>query len=99
MLLVSCKGAKVTTDYKQHDTIVKQDLNNKQKELEILREIQLAQINNDEEAYKFFLQEYMDVPRLELTAEQKKHPLYKEWLSIDTIKSGAFADSKYDFIK
>ena len=82
-----------------HDDIINQDLHNKQRELEILREIRMAQDNQDEEAYKFFMQEYMTVPRLELTAEQMKHPDYRIWLSDEEISSGKFMESSYNYIK
>ena len=82
-----------------HDDIINQDLHNKQRELEILREIRMAQDNQDEDAYKFFMQEYMDVPRLELTDEQMKHPDFRTWLSDEEISSGKFMESSYNYIK
>ena len=81
-----------------HDEIVQQDLHNKQKELLILRELYIAQMNQDDEARMFFMQEYIKVPRLKLTAEQKQHPDYKQWLSEDIIKSGEFMHVKYNFV-
>ena len=81
-----------------HDEIVQQDLHNKQKELLILRELYIAQMNQDDEARMFFMQEYIKVPRLKLTVEQKQHPDYKQWLSEDIIKSGEFMHVKYNFV-
>ena len=104
VLLISCASQPVTTktetvDYSKYDEIVMQDLQNKQRELVILREIKLAQDNNDTDAYEFFMQEYFDVPRLELTDTQKQHPLYKEWLTNEQIKSHAFMSEEYEFVK
>lgn len=81
-----------------HDMLIDIDLNNKQWELEILREIYTAQENEDVEAFKFFMSEYIRVPRLKLTEDQKTHPNYREWLSDDDIKSGRFMSVSYDFV-
>lgn len=93
-ILVSC-----TTDqnFDIHDDIIQQDLRNKQTELNILRELYIAQQNQDEESFKFFVSEYVRVPRLILTDEQKSHPDYKEWISDDIIKSGEFMLSSYNY--
>ena len=99
MLLVSCKSTPPVDTYTQYDQIIQQDLNNKQKELDILRELRTAQLNNDQEAREFFMQEYMKVPRLELTVEQKKHPLYKEWIDSAIISTSALMDTDLDYIK
>lgn len=98
LLLISCNDQHVLVDYSMHDEIVQQDLHNKQKELMILRELHIAQTNQDDEARMFFMQEYMRVPRLKMSAEQKQHPDYKQWLSEDVIKSGEFMHVKYDFV-
>ena len=45
-------------------------------ELEYLEQIRIAQENNDTEAFKFFLQEYINVERLEIAEELKKEPNY-----------------------
>ena len=82
----------------QHDEIIQQDLENKQRELNLLREIRVAQQNEDEEAYQFFMEDFYQIPRIELTEEQKKHPKFKEWIDIKIITSGQFVDTKYDFI-
>lgn len=80
-----------------HDLLIDTDLNNKQWELEILREIYIAQENEDEDAFRFYMGEYIRVPRLILTEDQKRHPRYREWLSDDEIKSGCFMSRSYDY--
>ena len=80
-----------------HDDTIRHDLLNKQNELNILRELYVAQQHGDEDAFMFFTTEYVRIPRLELTIEQKQHPDYKEWLSDELIKSGEFMQSKYNF--
>ena len=99
ILVASCSNEHTQHVISIHDDIINQDLHNKQRELEILREIRIAQSNRDEEAYKFFMQEYMDIPRLKLTAEQKQHPNFKEWLTDEVIKSGEFMDSSYNYME
>ena len=86
------------TSYTRHDEIIQQDLENKQRELNLLREIRVAQQNDDEEAYQFFMEDFYQIPRLVLTEEQKKHPKFKEWIDTSLITSGAFVDSNYDYI-
>lgn len=95
-ILISC-----TTDqqFDVHAEIIQQDLQNKQTELNILRELYVAQQHQDEESFKFFVSEYVRVPRLILTDEQKKHPDYKEWISDEIIKSGKFMSMEYNYIK
>ena len=100
ILVASCTNEpQQLVNHAMHDDIINQDLHNKQRELEILREIRMAQDNQDEDAYKFFMQEYMDVPRLELTDEQMKHPDFRTWLSDEEISSGKFMESSYNYIK
>ena len=82
-----------------HAEIIQQDLQNKQTELNILRELYRAQQHQDEESFKFFVSEYIRVPRLILTDEQKSHPEYKEWIADEIIKSGEFMKQKYNYIK
>ena len=76
--------------------IIRQDLENKQRELNLLREIRIAQQNDDEEAYKFFMEDFYAVPRLALTEDQK-HPKFKEWIDTSLLHR-VFVDSKYDYI-
>lgn len=84
-----------TDDYRVHDDIIQQDLDNKQYELDILRELFRAQLNNDEDAFTYYVSEYVRVPRLKLTDQQKLHPRYKPWITDEIIKSGDFMDEKY----
>lgn len=83
---------------KAHDLLIDMDLKNKQQELEVLREIYIAQENEDEEALEFLMSEYVRVPRLILTEDQKAHSNYREWLSDDDIKSGRFMSANYNYI-
>ena len=81
-----------------HDQLIDTDLKNKQWEIEVLREIYTAQENEDDEALEFFMSEYIRVPRLILTEDQKAHPRYRKWLSDDDIRSGRFMSASYDFV-
>lgn len=109
MFLLGCKESQKSkstteteintkTSHTQHDEIIQQDLENKQRELNLLREIKVAQQNEDDEAYQFFMEDFYKIPRLVLTEEQKKHPKFREWIDIKLITSGEFMDSKYDYI-
>ena len=94
--MLSCSDSQECVE--SDDTpLVLQDLHNKQQELNILRELYVAQQNNDEESLRFFLSEYIRVPRLKLTDKQKQHPMYKEWITDETIKSGEFMHARYDY--
>lgn len=88
----------VKKSYTQYDEIIQQDLENKQRELNLLREIRVAQQNEDKEAYQFFMEDFYAIPRLVLTEDQKKHPKFKEWIDTSIITSGEFMDSSYDYI-
>ena len=61
---------------KKTNDLLAQDKKNKLLELEYLEQIRLAQENNDTEAFEFFLQEYVDVDRLDIPEELKKDPNY-----------------------
>ena len=61
---------------KEVDSLLAEDKKNKLLELEYLEQIRIAQENNDTEAFEFFFQEYVDVERLEIPEELKKHPNY-----------------------
>ena len=98
LILLLLFGCNADTNTNPHDEIIQQDLYNKQNELNILRELYVAQQNNDEEAFKFFVSEYVRVPRLILTPEQKMHTKYKEWITDDIIKSGEFMNPRYDYL-
>lgn len=97
-MFAGCKEQPVDT-MSQYDDLIQQDLHNKQRELDILRELYVAQQHNDEEAFTFFVSEYIRVPRLKLSAEQRRHPQYKHRLTDEIIKSGVFMDKKYDYIR
>ena len=58
------------------DSLLAEDKKNKILELEYLEQIRIAQENNDTESFEFFLQEYVDVERLEIPEELKKEPNY-----------------------
>ena len=94
LILTSCVK---DNNHTMHDSIIEQDLINKQTELDILRELKIAQHNNDEEAFKFYVSEYIRVPRLQLTTEQKKHPKYRQWITDDIIRSGDYMKSEYNY--
>jgi len=61
---------------KEIDQLLAQDKKNKLLELEYLEQIRIAQENNDTEAFEFFLEEYIDVERLNIPEELKKDPNY-----------------------
>ena len=61
---------------KEIDDLLAEDKKNKLLELEYLEQIRIAQENNDTEAFKFFLQEYVNVERLDVPEELKKEPNY-----------------------
>lgn len=94
--LVGCSDQNID-DSHIHDDIVQRDLTNKQYELDVLRELYIAQLNNDEDAFVYYVTEYVRIPRLELNIEQKSHPRYKPWITDDIIKSGEFMDAKYNY--
>ena len=56
--------------------LLAQDKKNKLLELEYLEQIRIAEENNDTEAFEFFLEEYIEVDRLEIPEELKKDPNY-----------------------
>ena len=41
-----------------------------------LKEMQIAQENNDQDAFDYFFQEYMEVPRLDIPQKLKNHKNY-----------------------
>jgi len=96
LLLLGC--VEQPKDLSVHDDIIEQDLYNKQCELNILRELFVAQQHNDEDSFTFFVSEYIRVPRLKLTPEQKKHPRFKKRISDEIIKSGAFMHVRFNYI-
>jgi len=97
MIFAACEQQQ--TINQTHDNIIEQDLTNKQQELELLREINIAQQNQDEEAFKFFTTEFIRTPRLVLTQEQKQHPMYREWLTDKQILSGVYMSEEFNYIE
>ena len=81
LLLIGCSQPTIVeTDSeeinKEIDQLLAQDKKNKLLELEYLEQIRIAQENNDTEAFEFFLEEYIDVERLNIPEELKKDPNY-----------------------
>jgi len=60
------------------DLVLAKDAENKKLEKEYLEEIRRAEENNDQEAFKFYLSEYVKVQRLKLPQWIKKEPNYIE---------------------
>jgi len=60
------------------DLVLAKDAENKKLEKEYLEEIRIAEKNNDQEAFKFYLSEYVKVERLKLPKWIKKEPNYVE---------------------
>ncbi len=56
--------------------LLEQDRENKELELIYLKEMQIAQENNDQDAFNYFFQEYMEVPRLDIPQNLKNHKNY-----------------------
>ncbi len=55
-----------------------EDAKNKQREKELLEEIRIAQENNDEDAFRFFFEEYIGIERLAVPEWMKEEPNYVE---------------------
>lgn len=73
LLISSCKPIEVADK-----ELLRQDRENKELELVYLEEIRIAQENQDEDALEFYLEEYFNVPRLDIPEEWKSDPLYFE---------------------
>jgi len=73
---------------KQINTIIAEDTENKKWERIYLKEIAIAQENNDPEAYKFFIVEYIKLPRLVLPDWMKKEPGYIKPISETDVLRG-----------
>ena len=58
------------------DAILAEDTENKKWERAYLKEIAIAQENEDRDAYKFYIIEYIKLPRLHLPAWMTKEPNY-----------------------
>ena len=77
-----------TTEYQEEiNELLSLDREHKLLEEEYLREIAIAQDNNDEEAYKFFFREYIQVPRIPLEDWLKNEPnFYPRRSAQDVVK-------------
>lgn len=70
-------GLSRSAEYQQEiNEFLAKDAENKKLEREILEEIRIAQENNDEDAFKFFFQEYINVERLAVPEWMKEEPNY-----------------------
>ena len=56
--------------------LLREDKANKILELQYLEEIKIAEENQDRDAFKFFFEEYIKVPRLKIPEHLKEHPSY-----------------------
>ena len=66
--------------------LLKIDADNKKWERIYLQEIRIAQKNDDHDAYKFFIKEYISIPRLILPEWVKQEPGYVPGVTIEEIK-------------
>ena len=71
LAVASCKPTRVADK-----ELLRQDRENKELELVYLQEIREAQKNNDQDAYEFYLREYIAVPRLTIPKWMKEDPDY-----------------------
>ncbi|MBV54158.1 MAG: hypothetical protein CL816_08930 [Coxiellaceae bacterium] len=81
ILLLLCTGCTSKDEFQiwQNKSILKllsEDRENKELELIYLNEIRKAMHNNDYDAYEFYFNEYISVPRLDIAEELKTHPNY-----------------------
>ena len=68
-----------STDMQEEiNLLLAKDAENKKLERQILEDIRVAEENQDSEAFRFYLQEYMKVERLKLPDWIKKEPNYVE---------------------
>lgn len=67
------------------DSLLAADAENKKWERSYLKEIAIAQEHNDLEAYRFFLEEFLRIPRFKLPAWLKKEPGYVKPISLDEL--------------
>ena len=77
---------------KEIDRILSVDADNKQWERIYLTEIAIAQENDDQDAYKFFIVEYINIPRLILPRWLKGEPGYVSQVSAEEILRERFSD-------
>ena len=77
---------------KEIDRILAVDAENKEWERIYLSEIAIAQENDDQDAYKFFIVEYINIPRLILPRWLKEQPGYVKQVSAEEILRERFQD-------
>ncbi len=65
-------------EQRQIDRILAEDRENKMLELFYLYEIRKAEEHNDSEAFRFYVEEYIRVPRLDIPEHLKNEPNYFE---------------------
>ena len=70
------KVSRSTEMQQEIDTLLAKDAENKKLEREYLQEIKIAEKNNDQEAFRFYLSEYVKVERLKLPDWIKQEPNY-----------------------
>ena len=70
------KVSRSTEMQQEIDILLAKDAENKKLEREYLEEIRIAQVNNDEEAFRYYLDEYIKVERLDLPDWIKQEPNY-----------------------
>ena len=79
LLLFSCT-AKQDRFQEWQDKEIKEllleDKKNKELELIYLEEIRIAEENEDKDAFQYYFQEYINVPRLHIPDHLKEHPDY-----------------------
>ena len=63
---------------KEIDLVLKKDADNKSLEREYLEQIRRAEDHNDSDAFKFYLEEYIKIKRIELPDWIKEEPNYVE---------------------
>lgn len=78
LILCSCSKQEEFDESKEIEikALLYEDRKNKELEFLYLEEIRLAQENEDLEAYEYFFNEYMNVPRLHIPEEYKTRPDY-----------------------
>ena len=78
---VSIEDTSVTRSEEYQNEInefLAKDAENKQREKELLEEIRIAQENNDQDAFRFFFEEYINIERLAVPEWMKEEPNYVE---------------------
>jgi hypothetical protein len=79
LLFTSCIRQKPKPVWSEEITeIIRKDAENKKAEIMMLKEIEIAQQNEDQDAFMFYFQEYINIERLDINEEWKSHPEYIE---------------------